>query len=308
MPNAVLTGLKKYPVRLSVICAMLDDGGSAGKERRDYNTAVSFGDIRRASYALADTDLKTKDFYNSRYKDGEFKGHVVSNITTTIEVSATGDIELAINKLNNEIFKIPKKHQVLPATLDNSTLCAKLENGKKIKGETNIDIPKHNGNLKIKKVFLEPEARAYPKALEAIKKADLILIGPGDLYSSLSQIFLVKDVAGTVNKNRAKKVYICNLMTKNGETNNFTVSDFAAEVEKFLDGKLDYVIYNNALPEPERIDSYKREHPELLDLVSFDGDLTRFKKFIGENLLPASGPIIHDSAKLARKILSLCRQ
>ena len=108
-------------------------------------------------------------------------------------------------------------------------------------GEADIDAPKHDGNLKIKEVSLkplEPKAKAYPKAVEEIKKADLIVMGPGDLYSSIIQILLVDGIAEAIRESKAKKIYICNLMTKNGETNGFSVKDFSGEIEKYLKGKV----------------------------------------------------------------------
>lgn len=304
MPKAVLVGLKKYPVKLSVISAMLDDGGSAGEERKYNKTSVSFGDIRRAALALSEADPEVKKWYTFRRKKNDhFEGHVMANIFSTATVLLTGSPETAINELQKEL-KVPNSHQLLPVTLEDATLCAKLENGKEINGETNIDIRKKYKNLKIKKAFLRPKAKAYPKSVEAINKADLIVIGPGDLYSSLTQILLINGIPEAIRKSKAKKVYICNLMEKYGETNNFSVLDFTKEIEKYLGCELDYVIYNNFAPKEERIKRYKKEHPELLGLVRVDEDLAK-EKFIGKNLLPSLGPIVHDSSKLTKLIFNL---
>jgi len=305
MPKAVLAGLKEYPVKISVICAMLDSGGSAGEERKYNKTGVSFGDIRRAALILSEADPEVKKWYASRFKEGPFKGYVMANIFSTATVIETGSPEIAIGELRKDL-KIPRKHQLLPATLDDATLSAELENGKMISGETNIDIPKHNGNLKIKRVFLRPKAKAYPESLEAIKKADLIVIGPGDLYSSLSQILLVGGVAEAISKSKAKKVYICNLMTKHGETNNFTILDFVKEIEKYLESELDYVIYNNFIPSKKRIKNYRKKHPELLELVPINEDLAK-AKFIGKNLLLKRGPIEHSPKEITKTIINLCK-
>lgn len=300
MPKTVLTGLKKYPVKISVICAMLDSGGSAGRLRKDYKI-VSPGDIRRAFIALANTSPIIEDLFNYRFQAGELKGHNFANLLITALEFSAGDYEKTIKEVS-KLLNI--KHQVLPVTLDKANLHAILENGQIIRGETNIDIPKHNGNLKIKKVFLKPKARVYPKALEVINNADLITIGPGDLYSSLAQILLTEGISEAIRKSKAKKVYICNLMTKYGETNNFTVLDFATEIEKFLGGNLDYVIYNIFFPSKENIKKYRREHPELLNLVKINENLPK-GKFIGKNLLSSSGAVIHDPNKLAKIILNL---
>ncbi len=304
MPKAVLVGLKKYPIKISVICSMLDSGGSAGRLRKDYKI-VSLGDIRRAFLALANVSPIIKNLFNFRFKGGFLNGHNFANIFLTALKLITEDYEKTFREFG-KILNI--KNEVLPATLDNSNLYAILENGKIIKGEKNIDIPKHNGNLKIKKVFLKPRAKAYPKALEAIKKADLITIGPGDLYSSLVQILLIEGISEAIRKSKAKKVYICNLMTKFGETNNFTVLDFVKEIEKYLGGELDYIIYNTKKPSPERLATFRKEMPLWLEMVKFDKKLIRDKKFIGANILLPSGPIVHDPNKLAKVIFNLCKQ
>jgi len=323
MPRAVLVGLKKYPVKISVICAMLDSGGSAGRLRKDYKIA-SPGDIRRAFLALANTSPIIEDLFNFRFQAGDLKDHNFANLFITALELTTNDYEKTIKEVSR-ILNV--KHEVLPSTLDKANLCAVLENGKIISGETNIDIPKHNGNLRIKRVFLKPRAKAYPKAIEAIKKADLIIIGPGDLYSSLAQILLTYGIPQAIRKSKAKKVYICNLMTKYGETNNFTASDFTREIEKFLGQKgdedksssspfakarvLDYVIYNTETPSPKRLKAFKKKHPELLDLVRFDKKPAPYRNavsgagFIGTDLLIKSDDIIHDPQKLVKIVLSL---
>lgn len=301
MPKAVLIGLKKYPVKLSVICAMLDSGGSAGRLRKDYQI-VSPGDIRRAFIALANTSPVIEHLFNYRFQTGELKGHNFANLFITALEFTTNNYKKTIREMNR-FLNI--KHQVLPVTLDNANLCAVLENGKIISGEANIDIPKHDGNLKIKKVFLKPEAKAYPGAIKAINMADLIIIGPGDLYSSIFQILLTKGISKAIKKSKAKKVYICNIMTKFGETNNFSVLDFTKEIEKYLKEKLDYVIYNTKKISEKRLTNYKKKHSELLNMVGFDKSLSGDKKFIGADLLFSSGPIIHDSNKLTKIILSL---
>jgi len=301
MPKAVLAGLKKHPVQISVICAMLDSGGSAGRLRKDYKI-VSPGDIRRAFIALADTSPVIENLLNYRFQTGGLKGHNFANLLiTALELSTKNDYE----KISSEICKILNiKHEVLPATLDNATLYAELENGKIIIGETNIDIPKHDGKLKIKRIFLKPRAKAYPNAIESIKKADLIVIGPGDLYSSLLQILLTDGMSEAIKKSKAKIVYISNLMTKHGETNEFSVLDFSNEIEKYLKNKLDYVIYNTKKPSSKRLKLNQKKHSEFLNLVGFN-KLPKNKRFIGENLITSTGEIVHDSDKVVKIILSL---
>ncbi|MDP2926589.1 MAG: uridine diphosphate-N-acetylglucosamine-binding protein YvcK [bacterium] len=304
MPKAVLSGLKKYPVKISAVCAMLDTGGSAGRLRRDYKI-VSPGDIRRAFLALANTSPIIEHLFNYRFENGQLKGHNLANLFITALELATNDYQKVLSEMSKFLNV---SHQVLPVTLEKSTLFAVLENGKIIAGETNIDKPKHNGRLKIKRVFLRPPVKAYKPALKAIKEADLIVIGPGDLYSSLAQILLAKGISETIKKSKAKTVYICNLATKYGETNDFSVQKFSDEIEKYLGQKLDYVVYNNNfVPVGSRVKKYFDRHPELISLVRVDPGLPR-EKFLGRNLLPDRGLIEHDSGKLTKIIIGLCKR
>lgn len=310
MPKAVLAGLKKYPVNISVVCAMLDSGGSAGKEREMYKTNVSFGDIRRAFLALSESSQEVKDAFSIRFKEGPYKDLVVANVLGTAMVTQSGNYQgdyESVLKVYREVLKIPLQHEILPATLDNADICAELEDGQIVSGEKNIDKPQHDKKLKIKKVFLKPEPKAYPKAVNAILGSDIIVIGPGDLYSTLAQILLTKGINIAIKKSQAKIVYICNLMTKDGETNNFSVMDFTNAIENLLGKKLDSVVYNTKKAEVSRVKNYQKEYPELLELVSFD-NIPKDKKFLGSDIILSSGYVSHDSKKIANIILKLCRQ
>lgn len=299
MPQAVLPGLKKYPVKISVVSATLDTGGSAGRLRQSFKTGISFGDIRRAALALSEADAQTKNYF--AYRD--WSGHVMANVFCTAMTVATGSQEAAIQGLKDKL-KVPKRYEILPVTLDDANICAVLENGQTIVGETNIDVLKHDGNLRIKEIYLKPKAQAYSKTLKAIENADLITIGPGDLYSTLAHVLLVDGIPQTIKKSKAPKIYICNLMQKHGETDHFMVQDFAVQIEKFLGGSLDFVIYNETKPDAKRLALYQKEHPELLNMVE---NRTADSRFIGADLLTASGSIAHDPDKLAKIILSTCK-
>lgn len=306
MPKAILSDLKNHPVKISVICAMLDSGGSAGRLRKDYKI-VSPGDIRRAFIALANTSPVLNELFDFRFEAGELKGHNFANLFITALELSSKNYKKTLGELNR-VLNINPDHKVLPATLDKATLCAKLENGKVVCGETNIDIPKHNGNLKIKEVFLKPKAKAYKEALDEIKTADIITIGPGDLYSSLAQILLVDGIASAIRKSKAKKVYVCNLMTKFGETNAYSVLDFSKEIEGLLGGSVDHVIYNKEKINPARLKKAKKGG-ELAPASYLDekGEELDGKKFIGADIVSDKGEIVHDAKKLVNIILSLSK-
>jgi uncharacterized cofD-like protein len=325
MPNVVLAGLKNCDLEIVSVSSMNDSGGSAGQERESYGTPVAYGDIRRAAYQLSGAPADIKEFLNKRLENKEdvldmclrfpetkkivgdnpesFIGHVVSNIIlTTVDVSL-GTIK-AIETLK-DVFQIPDGYKSLPVTKSDLTLVAEVADGKRIEGETNID--KGNcGYSKISKVYWDKNSEIYPETKKALESADVITIGPGDLYSSIAQILLVKGVSEAVKKSNAIKIYICNLMQKMGETVNFKVSNFVKEIEKYLGAELNFVIYNNKLPLKERLENYKKEHPELIDMVDFSEDLDE-NKFKGADVLTSSGPIVHDSKKLVKVILDLCK-
>ncbi|MFA5013356.1 MAG: gluconeogenesis factor YvcK family protein [Candidatus Paceibacterota bacterium] len=300
MPKAVLSELKKSQHHLAVISAVLDSGGSAGKLRNDYHT-ISFGDIRKAFIELADFPLDVKKCFTYRFSGGELDNHVVGNIILSGLYLSCGNYRDFFERINDFL---DERHRILPATITDSHLHAILENNEEIMGETNIDIPKHNSDLRIKKIFLEPEAKVCPRTVKNIGEADVIIIGPGDLYSSLLQTLLISGLGEAVMKTKAKKIFICNLMTKRGESNTFNVKDFADEIERYLGGPVDHIIYNNAEPDSDRLAEHKEKHPELMEMVNVPDDLDA-KKFIGDDLLEIDGPIIHNPRKLNKIILNI---
>lgn len=305
LPKAVLVGLKKYPFEISTAASMLESGGSAGQLRVDFQT-LPWGDLRRHFLALSEAPEWKKEIFQLRvgreiFDDGH-KGHPFGNIFLSGLECILKNLKQTL-KIAHDFLEV--KGSVFPITFQLAHIYATLENGEVIFGEDEIDVPrKHSPNLRIKEVRLTSKVKAYPPVLKAIKEADLIIIGPGDLYSSLVPCFLPVGIKEAIQKAKAKKIFICPVMTKLGETKGFSVSDFTTEVEKYMGCKLDYVIFNNFIPSKTRIKNYKKEHPELLDLVKINPDLDR-KKFIGVNLLVSSGPIVHDSNKVTKILLKL---
>ncbi|MBU4299139.1 YvcK family protein, partial [Patescibacteria group bacterium] len=312
MPKAVLEVLKNYPVKITSVSSMFDSGGSSGKLRKDFNVLPP-GDIRRHILALSEAPNWKKDLWKWRFNsfgDVEVKpqpsqdrhqGHNFGNVFLAGLEYVLKDYRQVL-EIADDFMEV--KHQVLPVTIDKTQLAAKLENGEVIEGEDEIDVPKkHEPNLKIKKLFLKPQAKIFPETKKAILEADLITLGPGDLYSSIIACFLPEGVKEALRKTKARKIFICPAMTKLGETKDFSVSDFAREVEKYLGFPLDYVIYNTEIPAQKRLKEYKKKEPLFLGLVKIDENLDK-KKFIGKNILVKSGPIVYDSKKVAKFILS----
>lgn len=291
----VLSGLKKYPVNLSAIVTMADDGGSSGVLRDEYGVLPP-GDIRRALVVLSGADKSLRDLFTYRFKKGGFAGHSFGNIFLSALESTTGDFRTAVKKAH-EILNV--QGEVIPVTLTDTRLFAELENGEIIKGESNIDVPKHNPELKIKKVFLKPRAKGNIDAIKAIGKADLIVIGPGDLYTSIIPNLLVTGIKEAVKKSKAKKVYVVNLMTKWGETNGFNASDFISILESYLgEGILDFIITNKEKPTPSRLTYYKKK-----DKALFVKPDLKTSKLISLRLLAKGKFIRHSRSKLARTLI-----
>lgn len=297
----VLKGLKKHDIDVVAIVSMSDDGGSSGMLRDEFGILPP-GDIRKCIVALSESTETMKEIFQYRFKNGCLHGHNLGNLLITALGDITGDYEKAIDEVS-KILKI--KGQVLPVTFSNCRLCAELENGMIIEGETNIDIPKHDGNLRIKRIFLKPKAIANVKAIEAIANADLIVIGPGDLYSSVLCNLVVDGISEAIRSSKAKKVYICNLMTKFGETNNFMLSDFMKEIENYLgDGAIDHVIFNNSEMDADLLKQYENEkaYPVKINLKEI-GKLN--VNLILEDVITQPILIRHDSDKLASEIVNI---
>ncbi len=255
----VLSGLKKYTKKLSAIVNMADDGGSTG-QLRDELGVLPPGDIRQCLVALS-ASPKLRDLFNYRFETGSLEGHAFGNIFLTALEKMTGSFAEAID-LADEVLNV--QGRVIPVTLDNVHLTMKQPNKRLITGEHKI------GNMAFAKqaekpnLALTPAAKIYPEAAKAIEKAQLVVIAPGNLYGSLAPVLLVDGVEIALKKTKAKIAYVCNLVSKPGQTDGFSVKDFASEVERFMRGRsLDFVIYNTEKPSKKLIFAYS-EQGEIL--------------------------------------------
>lgn len=298
----VLTGLKKYPHNLTAVVAMADSGGSTKILREEFGILPP-GSVRPALVALSNAPKAIANLFQFRFKEGNgLNGHNVGNLFLTVLTKQLGSFEKAIEEAGR-ILSI--KGEVIPSTLQSCNLFAELENGQIIEGEADIDVPKHDGKLRVKRVWLKPDCPANPKAMKAIGEADIVVVGPGDLFTSILPNFLVRGMPEAMKKSKAKRVYVCNLMTKYGETNNFTAADFVAILEEYLGkGVLTHILVNKKRPSPERIKKYEEEHAQF---VQYDKkELKKMGlKVMEENFLRPAGFIRHHSDTLARVICKL---
>ncbi|MBI2507233.1 MAG: YvcK family protein [Candidatus Niyogibacteria bacterium] len=298
----VLSALKYGPVYLSAIVSMADDGGSTGILREEFGILPT-GDVRRALVALSKhPDELLSQLFNYRFREGGLNGHNFGNLIITALERICGNFEKALTEASRLLAV--ERGEVIPVTLADVRLFAELEDGSVIRGETNIDIPKHDGELAVNKVWLEPNAKANPKALQAIRRADLVVIGPGDLYTSVIPNILVRGIPEAISQSRAKKIFVCNLMTKYGETHGFVARDFVLALEKYLgEGMLDAVILNNQKPPETVLRRYRKERAFFVDPFLAGFSAPAKLKVVKTNLLRKGEFIRHDHKKLADIIL-----
>jgi len=248
----LLSGLKKFPVNLTAIVSMADDGGSTGV-LRDELGVLPPGDIRQCLVALSESESIMRDLFNYRYEQGGLKGHNFGNIFLSTLEKLTGSFEEAV-RVAGMVLAI--RGSVIPVTTGNvSLVCGRGD--KACFGEHAINDAKVDERDTLR---LEPPAYANPKAVAALEAAECIVIGPGNLFCSIVPNLLVKGIPEAIARSKAKVVYNCNLMTKTGHTDGFTVSDFVAEIERYVGkGRLDYVTYNETAPQKDLLVRYAEE-------------------------------------------------
>lgn len=292
----ILRGLKNYECDLTAIVNMTDNGGSSGKLRDEYGILPP-GDARQCIIGLAD-DSESKiirEMFSFRFKDG----HNLGNLMITALANITGSYAQAIKEAG-KILNI--KGKVLPVTIDDVVLCAETFSGKKLFGESEITNLKEKDS--IKQICNQPEAFLYKEVREEIRKADKIVICPGEFYGSIIPNFIVKGMPEALRESRAKLIYICNLFTK-GATYNFKASDFVKEIEKYSNSKINKIIINTKIPEKEVLDKYLGENLELVendlknDKRAINGDYVAIYPSVEKTILR------HVPEKIAREIMAV---
>lgn len=296
MPN-VLRGMKRYTSNLSAVVTVADDGGSSGRLRKDYQILPP-GDIRNCIVALADEEALLGRLFKYRFEKGDdLSGHNFGNIFLTALTHVVGDFPMAINE-SSKVLAI--QGQVLPVSLDNIQLRARLKDGREIHGESNI--PKSGGV--IEKVYIEPvECKPYGQAVEAIKKADVVVIGPGSLYTSIMPNLLVPGIKEALTGPKQLRIYICNIMTQPGETDGFTVSDHVKAIIDHAGARvIDCVVANNVLPGEQILERYAGEgaYPVKIDK---DKIHSMGVKLIEEKLFDEGEYIRHSPQRLAKILM-----
>lgn len=308
----VLSGLKHYVQDLSAVVTMADDGGSSGV-LRDEMGVLPPGDIRQCLVALSPRSHLMRELLNYRFESGQFKGHAFGNLFLTALEQVSGSFEEAV-KAAEQILNISGR--VIPVTTDDTRLTLEV-NGHKVSGEQHVietSFDRDDQPL----LRLEPQAEINPDAVEAIAGADMIVIGPGDLYGSLIPNLLVRGMQPALVNSAATKVLVCNLINKPGQTDGFMAHDYVDELEKYTSaGFFDYVIYSNQKPPRTLLDKYAQDEETWVE-----HDAAQLKQRsvqgVGANVLsnnlstPAEGDTLmernlirHDSQRLAKELMKL---
>lgn len=254
--SVLLRGLKKYPLEITAVVTVADDGGSSGKIRSDMNIP-SPGDIRNVIAALSDVEPYLEKMFQYRFDSGEVKGHPVGNLMIAAMTDIHGDFSTAV-KVMSRILNV--RGTVLPTTNDIATLNAVLSDGEIIRGESSIT---KAGGV-IDHVYITP-SRVKPNedVLKAIEEADYIIMGPGSLYTSIIPNLVISKVSEKIKESNAKKIYVCNVMTQHGETDNYTVSDHIVAINKHVEENIfDLVIANSREFDDSILSKYHKEKQE----------------------------------------------
>lgn len=311
----VLSGLKKYPVDLTAIISMTDSGGS-NRVLRDEFGLLPTSDIRQCLVALAseNSDKRLRQLFTYRYHMGTgITGMTFGNLFMAALTDIYGSQEKAIEETSRMLGVVGK---ILPVTFDDVHLVARYDNGKQVLGEHYIDDPdSETGRHRIVELEVIPQAKANPKAVRAIRLADLIVMGPGDLFTSLICNLIVDGVSSAIRRSKAKKLYIMNLMTKFGETNGFSAKDHIEEIEKYLGSEvINYCLVSTKHRFPKGVlTRYRQEkaYPVVDDLKGDKLKVMRRNLMANEVYTKAKGDLIkrslirHDPKKIARAIVSL---
>jgi uncharacterized cofD-like protein len=313
----LLSGLKKYPLNITAIVTMADDGGSTGK-LRDELGVLPPGDIRQCLVALSQSSDTLRDLMNYRFEKGDLQGHNFGNLLLSALEKIEGNFSSGLQKAS-DILNV--RGEVIPVSEEEMNLCIRLKNGKILIGEKQLDHNKDVRKCGIEKVYLDPVPKANKRAIKAIENADIIVIGPGDHYGSICPNFLVKGVSQAICKSKAKVVYNCNLTNKKGQTKGFDADNYVEEINKFLSkDRVDFAIIPSKKPSKDLINKYEKreginsvvrfieDSRNLRNYCLIMADIIKknvIKKNKNDKIAQSRSFIRHDSDKLARVIIEI---
>jgi len=295
--STMLRGLKKYTNNITAIVTVADDGGGSGVLREDLGILPP-GDIRNCILALADTEPLMDELLQYRFKDGRLKDQSFGNLFLAAMDGISNNFEEAVQKMS---LVLAVTGRVIPVTLDNMTLKAKLKNGNIIDGESNIAKGVIDNKSPIDEVFIEPkDARAIKEALVAINEADAVILGPGSLYTSIIPNLLVKEIRNALYKTKAIRIYVSNIMTQPGESDDYSVDDHIKAINRHAKGKVvDYVLVNTGVISSELERKYHNDNSNMVTINEEEIKKLGIGVIKSDFVKIGKGYIRHDTDKLA---------
>jgi uncharacterized cofD-like protein len=301
---ALLSGLRDIPdIDITAVVSMVDSGGSTGRLRDEFGILPP-GDILKCIVALSPHREVARILLLKRFiEDRRLRGHNAGNLLLTMLSRYAGSFPAGVQALA-EILDV--RGRILPVTIDPGTLVAELTDGTRIFGEKAIDVPRGTQREKIRDVFLVPHhsesISVYPPVIDAAWWADYIIIGPGDLFTSIIPGLIVPGVVEAFKKSRGKLLIVMNIMTKFGETHNFTGWDFVARLEEVFGREVDGIVYNSSRPDEKILAQYLNQKAEFVEINPEDACWGK-RRIYSDDMLETSGGIVrHDSRKLAAMI------
>ncbi len=295
--SVLLSGLKKFPLDITAIVSVSDNGSSTGRLREEFHTPA-VGDIRRVIISLSETEPLVEKLFNYRFNtSSDLNGHTVGNLILTAAKEITGNLSDGIESLS-KVFNL--KGKVVPLTEDDVVLMGEMEDGTIIKGESEITLCEK----KIKRVFYEEEPIITRDAISSIENAGLIILSMGSIYTSIIPNLINEEVRKAIDKSNAKILYVSNMVTQPGETDGFNVSDHVNLLNSYLGKKkLDVVVVNNKKIDTDILEMYRNK--EQKDPVLVDYENLKDIEVIGDDyFIVENGTIRHDSLKVAFSIFS----
>ena len=297
---SILRGLKKFPIDITAIVTVADDGSSSGSLREEFDIPPP-GDIRNVLVALSEAEPLVNDLFQYRFEEGNgLAGHPTGNLLLAAMTKITGDFATAVANLS-QVLNV--RGRILPVCNQALCLCAEYEDGCIVTGESNIP----NGNKKIKRVYYEKTCPALDEAVKAVKEADLVVLAPGSLYTSIIPNLLFPEMQDAVKQTKAKFVYCCNIMSQPGETTGFTVADHIKSLEEHVGfGFIDTVLVNDGAIKPDVVQKYIADNANMIEIdhdilneMGIDVIQSRMVSYNDNN------EVRHNSKKVASMIFSI---
>ena len=297
--SCIVRGLKYFPIDLTCVITVSDNGSSTGRLRKEFSTPA-VGDIRKVLSNLSTLPDEVKDVMEYRLKaQSELNGHALGNLVLTSLINETGSFKKSIQYLS-KILDV--KAKVLPLSEDYLTLMAKTVDGEIVEGEEEIT----SAGKQYKEFFYKEEPHVLPEVLDAIKKADLVIFSTGSLYTSVMPHIICKDVCEAIRKSKAKLMYVCNVMTQPGETEGFAVSDHVKALEKYIgEDEFDVVVVSNTKLSKKMVTKYADEEQKEPVKIDYENIEKQKYELIEEDLVTTKdGTIKHNSLKISSVIFS----